>query len=153
MVKSFTATVERWVLETEGALDDVVSTATTHMLADIPIKAGMVRSGSYAPKGSIPRDQSFIANSLQSSLYGSTVLTPPAGEESYVLVAGQMKAGDVATFLWGGSLAPHARAMHYGYTTSTGKNVPGTFWIDVAANKWQGYVDAAAAKAKAGITG
>lgn len=147
MSKSFTAQIETWVTKVEGGLDAVVSTATTHMLADIEIVPGITRGGSRV-KGTIPRDLGALAGSLQSSLYGHMALTPAAGEESYVLVAGSMKAGDVATFTWGGATAPYAMAVHYG-----ANGVPGTFWVDVAANKWQGYVDDATRKVRAEIMG
>lgn len=145
--KTFTAQIDAWVAKVKKAQDAVVSTATTHMLADVEIVPGINRGGARE-HGTIPRDLGALAGSLQSSLYGSMAMTPPEGEDSYTLVAGSMKAGDVATFTWGGATAPYAMAVHYG-----ANGVPGTFWVDVAANKWQGYVDDATRKVRAEIMG
>lgn len=146
------ANLPRWALKVEKIADAVVSQATNDMLAGIEIVPGINRGGSRQ-KGTIPRDIGALASSLQSSIYGSTAITGPA---SYALVAGKMKAGDVAQFAWGGTVAPYARRIHYGFngSDSLGRtyNTAGTFWIDVAANKWPSYVRGALAKAKAEIT-
>jgi len=142
--KTFEAQIDAWVTKSEKVLNAVTSTAVSNMLADIEIVPGINRGGSRV-RGTIPRDIGALARSLESSLMGSTAITQ-SGEESHVLVAGQMKAGDTATFIWGGKDAPYAKDVHYG-----ANGVPGTFWIDVAAGKWQGYVTAAAAKARAGL--
>ena len=133
------AELPRWVAKVEKVADAVVRQATSDMLADIEIVPGINRGGSRQ-RGTIPRDLNALASSLQSSIYGSTSLTGPA---SYVLVAGQMEAGDVAEFAWGGTDAPYARYVHYG-----ARGVKGTYWIDVAAAGWTGYVDKAVAKAR-----
>jgi len=136
------AELPQWAAKVEKIANAVVRQATSDMLAGIEIVPGINRGGSRQ-KGTIPRDIGALAASLQSSIYGSTSLSGPA---SYVLVAGQMKAGDVATFAWGGTVAPYARHVHYG-----ANGVPGTFWIDVAAAGWRGYVKGAVRKAKAEI--
>ena len=136
------ATLPAWAAKVEKIANAVVSQATNDMLADIEIVPGINRGGSRQ-LGTIPRDLNALASSLQSSIYGSTSLTGPA---SYVLVAGQMEAGDVAEFAWGGTDAPYARYVHYG-----ARGVKGTYWIDVAAAGWQGYVNGAVRKAKAEI--
>lgn len=133
-----------WVRRVEKVQTAVVRQATGDMLADIKVAPGINRGGSRQ-RGVIPRDDGALASSLQSSLYGSTAMSR-TGEDSYALVAGSMDAGDVATFSWGGTLAPYARPVHYG-----AKGVPGTFWRDVAAAKWQSYINGAARRAKAEI--
>jgi hypothetical protein len=123
-------------------MDAVVSQAANNLLADIKIVPGINRGGSRV-KGTIPRDLSALARSLQSSIYGGTAIS---GEAGWMLIAGQMTAGDVARFAWGGtgSDAEYARHVHYG-----ANGVPGTYWIDVAAAGWQGYVKGAVRKARA----
>lgn len=133
------ATLDAWALKTERRLDAVVRQATNDLLAGIEIAPGINRGGSRQ-RGTIPRDLGALAASLQSSLYGGTALS---GADSYVLVAGQMQAGDRATFSWS---APYSLAVHYG-----ANGVPGTFWRDDAAAKWDGYVRAATIRAKAQI--
>ena len=143
MTKYSFATLPRWAEKVEKIANAVVSQATNDMLNSIKIVPGINRGGSRV-KGTIPRDLSALARSLQSSIYGSTSLS---GEKSWMLVAGQMDAGDVAQFAWGGNAAPYARAVHYG-----ANGVPGTFWIDVAANGWKTkWVPGAVIKAKATI--
>ena len=136
------ANIPDWALKVEKIANAVVREATGNMLADIEIVPGINRGGSRQ-RGTIPLDIGALASSLQSSIYGSTSLTGPS---SYVLVAGQMEAGDVAEFAWGGTCAPYARYVHYG-----ARGVKGTYWIDVAANGWPGYVKGAVRKAKAAI--
>lgn len=133
------AELPKWATKTKKVMDAVVSHATDDMIADIKVVPGINRGGGRV-KGTIPRDDGALASSLQSSLNNSTAIS---GETSFALFAGRMKAGDTARFAWGGNVAPHAEAVHYG-----AKGVPGTFFIDVAASKWRGYVKAAAAKAK-----
>lgn len=140
------ATLDRWVTKVEKIQTAVVRQAVGDMLADIQIVPGITRGGSRV-RGTIPRDLGALANSLRSTLYGSSAMTQ-TGQQSHVLVAGAMSAGDVARFSWGGSVAPYAAAVHYG-----ARGLPGTFWIDVAADGWQGYVRAAMARARAEIIG
>ena len=142
MATSFTASVGAWVQKTEKRMTVVTKQSASDLLAGIKIAPGITRGGSRT-KGTIPRDLGALARSLQSSLYGSTSMT---GEKSYTLVVGAMKAGSVATFTWGGAVAPYAAAVHYG-----ARGVPGTFWVPEAASKWQGYVDAAVAREKAKV--
>lgn len=144
MSKTFTAQIDDWVAKVGKVQDAVVSTAVSDMLADIEIVPGINRGGSRK-RGTIPRDLGALARSLESTLMGSTAITQ-RGEASWTFAAGEMKAGDVATFLWGGKDAPYARAVHYG-----ANGVPGTFWIDVAAGKWQSYVDDAVRRAKVAL--
>lgn len=136
------AQMDEWVAAMDRRLDFVVRQATNDLMKDIQIVPGINRGGSRV-KGTIPRDFGVLANSLVSSLQGSTSLQP-AGADSFVLVVAQMQAGDVATFGWGGPAAPYARAVHDGSGTT-----PGTFWVDVAAKKWPSYVAAAVLKGKA----
>lgn len=138
------ADLPRWVRQQQQIMDAVVSQATGDLLNSIEIVPGIARGGSRV-RGTIPRDLGALARSKQSTLYGSTSLTSE-GEDSHVLIAGAMKAGDVATFSWGGAAAPYAHAVHYG-----ANGVPGTFWIDVAADGWQRTVAGAVRRARAAL--
>lgn len=144
MTKYSFAQLDRWVAKTQRRTSAVLKQATNDMLRDVEIVPGISRGGSRK-RGTIPRDLGALANSLQSSLQGTTSLSQ-SGQQSYVMVAGAFEGGDVATFTWGGGAAPHARAVHYG-----ARGVPGTFWVDVAAGKWPGYVRSATTRAKAAI--
>jgi len=133
------ADMPKWAAKVDRLALAVIQQATNDLLGGIDIVAGINRGGSRK-RGTIPRDLGALAASLQSSLYGSTAIS---GQESYALVVAQVKVGDRMQFVWGGNAAPYARAVHYGRN--------GTFWVDVAANKWRGYVRAAVVRAKATI--
>lgn len=143
MTKYTFSNLDKWADKNERRMDYVVRQSTNDLLRGIDIAPGINRGGSRK-KGVIPRDLGGLAGSLQSSLIGSTSLSGPVGENSYVGVIGSMKAGDKARFAWGGAVAPYALDVHYG-----ANGVMGTFWIAVAAGKWKSYVRGAVAKGKA----
>lgn len=124
----------KWATKVKKVMDAGVSQSVNDLLKTVEVVPGINRGGGRV-RGTIPRDLGALASSLQSELVGSTSLS---GELSYVLVAGQMEAGDVARFTWGGNVAPYAKMVHYG-----SNGVPGTYWVDVAATKWDSVVDAA----------
>lgn len=140
-----------WAKKVQKITDKVVSQATNDLLVSIKVDGGKNRGGAQV-RGAIPMDLGTLAGSLQSTLYGSTSLTQE-GEESFKLVAGDMQAGDVARFAWGGAAAPYAARIHYGFSgeDSLGRtyNSTGTFWIDDAASRWVPTVNAAVAKVRA----
>lgn len=139
------AQLPAWAKKVQKVTDDVVGQATADLLASIKVDGGITRTGARV-RGAIPRDTGILAASLQSTLYGSTSLSQ-AGQESAVLVAGAMRAGDVARFAWGGPAAPYAAAVHYG-----ANGVTGTFWIDDAALRWVPTVNAAVARVRAELS-
>jgi hypothetical protein len=136
------ANLPQWVQKTQKVMDAVVGQTTAELLADTPVIPGIARGGSRRA-GTIPRDLGALALSLQSSLYGSTALNA-TGTESYVIVAGAMRAGDVARFAWGGPAAPYAPEVHYG-----ANGVQGTFWIDEIANRFQPTVNSVVRRVRA----
>jgi hypothetical protein len=145
------ADIEDWVSKVDAVMDAVISQATADSIAAVKIVPGISREGQPL-RGQIPRDLGALAGSLQSTLYGSTSMTG-TGEESYALVAGEMRAGDAAVFGWGGEAAPYAARIHYGFngTDELGRtyNTTGLFWIDDMAVRWPAIVKEAVAKVKA----
>jgi hypothetical protein len=144
MTRYSMADLDAWTGKTRRRLDAIVKQATNDLMNGIEVVPGIARGGS-PKRGAIPRDFGALAGSLQSTLYGSTPLSG-TGRGSYTLVVGAMRGGDLATFGWGGGNAPYARPIHYGFN-----GYPGTFWRDVAAGKWPGYVSKAVTRAKAMI--
>ena len=136
--------IPQWAAKVEAIATAIARQATNDMLKDIEIVPGISRGGSRV-RGTIPRNLGALAASLQSSLHGSSSLSG-RGADSYILIAGAMSLGDVAEFVWGGNIAPYARPVHYG-----SRNTPGTYWVDVAAGKWRGYVRASVTKARSAI--
>lgn len=129
-MNTFGAQLDEWVRETEARMLAVLRASVQDVIeeAQLPIAKG----------GHMPVDTGFLRSSLQSSLNGSTALTGP---DSYVLVAGQMKLGDVASFGW---TAAYAIYVHYG-----ARGRPGRMWAELAAQKWPAIVEANTMKAKA----
>ena len=89
-----------------------------------------------AKGGRMPVDTGFLRNSFASSLMGGTALTGP---DSYVMVAGAMKAGDVASFGWTAEYAAH---VEYGTSRMQGRH-----YMAGAVDQWQAVVRAAVARA------
>lgn len=133
------ADLPAWSRKIQKVTDAIVGQAAADILASIKVDGGIVRTGARV-RGAVPRDLGFLANSLQSSLYGSTSISGTGPSEA-ILVAGRMKAGEVARFAWS---APYAAAVHYG-----ANGVTGTFWIDVAAGNWQRNVSSAVRRVRA----
>ncbi len=135
------AQIDEWATKVDTVLDSILSQSVNDLLSGIEVVPGINRGGSRQ-RGTIPRDFGKLAASLQSTLQGSTSLTQ-TGEASYALVVANIKAEDVATFSWGTGEDDYAFHVHYG-----ANGVPGTFWVDVARTKWQGYVNSATARAR-----
>ena len=90
-----------------------------------------------AQGGRLPVDTGYLRNSFASSLAGSTSLTGP---DSYVMIAGAMKAGDVAHFGWTAEYAPH---VNYG---ARGRS--GAHFVEGAVDQWQAIVRRNVARAR-----
>ena len=117
---------------------DAVVKQSAHDVAHIaqtPQPSAKVRGGPPEP-GKIPVDSGTLRNSFTSTLMGGTSLTGP---ESYLLVAGSMKAGDVASFGW---TARYARAVEYGVSGR-----PGAHYMAGAVDQWQPIVRRVVARA------
>lgn len=120
--------VHNWAGMGSRRLTAIVRQSTSDTISSIPVKPGRMR-GYERQHGSIPRDDGILANSLVSKLDGGKTVE---GESSHALVVGDMVAGDVARFGW---TAEYARVQHSG-----GNGQTGTFWVTVAANRWQSTV-------------
>lgn len=138
-MENFEATVEKFVKLTKKRQLQVVQLATNDMLVGIEVRAGINRGGARYT-GVIPRDLGSLAASLQTDLNGHRV---GGGEDSFSFTIEQMESGDEITFSWGGGAAPYVEEVYYG-----ANGVPGTFWIDHAAQSWQSYVSDAVALAE-----
>ena len=83
---------------------------------------------SFEP-GKIPVDTAELVNSL--------TVDGAKGPDSYVMAIAGMEIGDTLRFAW---TAPHAMAIEAGWTTSTGRNVPGRHFVSVNAAKFPDHV-------------
>ena len=141
MVKYTFATLDQWVLKTEKRIDAVLKDATQSVVA--------VAQQTKAKGGRMPVDTGNLRNSLQSSVAGGAM---GEGASSYILVAGNMKGGDLATFTW---TAEYARRVNDGFTgpDKLGRTYSqvGAHFVEGAVDQWPAIVRASIAKAKARV--
>ena len=132
MVKYTFATLDQWTKKTEKRIDAVLKDATQSVVA--------VAQQTKAKGGRMPVDTGNLRNSLQSSVAGGA---SGEGKESYIMVAGNMKGGDLATFTW---TAEYAAAVNNG-----NRGRPGAHFVEGAVDQWPAIVRASIAKAKARV--
>ena len=126
------ATLDQWTKKTEKRIDAVLKDATQSVVA--------VAQQTKAKGGRMPVDTGNLRNSLQSSIAGGA---SGEGKEPYIMVAGNMKGGDVATFTW---TAEYAAAVNNG-----NRGRPGAHFVEGAVDQWPAIVRASIAKAKARV--
>ena len=132
MTKYTFAQLDQWTKKTERRIDAVLKDATQSVIA--------VAQQTKAKGGRMPVDTGNLRNSLQSSVAGGA---SGEGASSYILVAGNMKGGDVATFTW---TAEYAAAVNNG---NNGR--PGAHFVEGAVDQWPAIVRASIRKAKARV--
>ena len=132
MVKYTWATLDQWVLKTKRRTDAVLKDATQTTIA--------IAQKTKAKDGRMPVITNNLRDSLESSIAGGV---KGDGEESYILVAGNMKGGDLATFVW---TAEYAAAVNNG-----NRGRPGAHFVEGAVDQWTAIVRASTAKAKARV--
>ena len=138
------ATLDQWTKKTEKRIDAVLKDATQSVVA--------VAQQTKAKGGRMPVITNNLRDSLQSSIAGGA---SGEGKSSHILVAPQMKGGDLATFTWGNSEYPYARRVNNGFTgaDSLGRNYSqvGAHFVEGAVDQWPAIVRASIAKAKARV--
>ena len=126
------AQLDQWTKKTEKRIDAVLKDATQSVIA--------VAQQTKAKGGRMPVITNFLRDSLESSIAGGAKVD---GEESYILVAGNMKGGDLATFVW---------RAEYAAAVNNGRNGrPGAHFVEGAVDQWPAIVRASIAKAKARV--
>ena len=126
------ATLDAWTRKTQRRIDAVLKDATQSVVA--------VAQVSRDKGGRMPVITNNLRNSLQSSIAGGAFAE---GEASHILVAPQMKGGDLATFTW---TAEYAAAVNNG-----NRGRPGAHFVEGAVDQWPAIVRASIAKAKARV--
>jgi len=132
MVRYTFAQLDQWTRKTERRIDAVLKDATQSVVA--------VAQVSRDKGGRMPVITNNLRNSLQSSIAGGAFAE---GEASHILVAPQMKGGDLATFTW---TAEYAAAVNNG-----NRGRPGAHFVEGAVDEWPAIVRASIAKAKARV--
>jgi len=141
MVKYTFATLDQWTKKTEKRIDAVLKDATQTTIA--------IAQKTKAKGGRMPVITNTLRDSLESSIAGGA---SGEGEESYILVAGNMKGGDLATFTW---TAEYARRVNDGFVgdDKLGRTYSqvGAHFVEGAVDQWPAIVRASIAKAKARV--
>lgn len=135
---AFTAEIEQWVLQTEGALEAIVRESIQEVVTLMvePVSAG----------GHMPVDTSFLQNSLMGSAAQMPQVDPLASGEGgpktgnraqvEAVIAG-LELGQTLHF---GFVAAYAMRQNYGFfgTDSLGRNYsqPGHHFVELAAQQW-----------------
>ena len=132
MAKYTFATLDQWTKKTQKRIDAVLKDATQSVVA--------VAQVSRDKGGRMPVITNNLRGSLQSSIAGGAFAE---GEASHILVAPQMKGGDVATFTW---TAEYAAAVNNG-----NRGRPGAHFVEGAVDQWPAIVRASIRKAKARV--
>ena len=141
MVQYTFATLDAWTKKTQQRIDAVLKDATQSVIS--------VAQTSKGHGGRMPVITNNLRGSLQSSIAGGA---SGEGDESYILVAGNMKGGDLATFTW---TAEYARRVNNGFTgpDKLGRTYSqvGAHFVEGAVDQWPAIVRASIAKAKAAV--
>ncbi len=122
-------------------LDDIIDLTVEAMeytmrqsISDVLVGAQTTQIGfgqgatSFEP-GKIPVDTSELVNSL--------TVDGAEGSDAYVVKIAGMEIGDSMEFAW---TAPHSLHVEQGWTTSSGRNVPGRQFVSVNAAKFPDHV-------------
>lgn len=141
MAKYELGELSKWADKKIKILDLTASKAIEIAVGTVDIVPGINQGGSRI-LGTIPYDTTNLAESLESRLIGSTSLTAQ-GSNSFKAIANAIKAGDRASFVWGGRAAPYVRHVHDG-----ARGVAGTHWIDRIQMNWPSATKQALAEAK-----
>ena len=126
------ATLDQWTKKTQRRTDAVLKDSTQTVIR--------TAQKTKAKGGRMPVITNNLRDSLESSIAGGAKVD---GEESYILVAGNMTGGDVATFTW---TAEYAAAVNNG-----NRGRPGAHFVEGAVDQWPAIVRASIAKAKARV--
>lgn len=135
------ANLDQWVAKTERRINAVVGDASQEVVK--------VMQTPKSKGGRLPVRSSTMRRSLKSQLNGGAAAV---GADSYVLIAGAMKGGDVATFKY---TTDYARRVNSGFTgtDALGRtyNQSGAFFVEYAVDMWPKLVAQSIAKAKAAV--
>lgn len=129
-MESFTAQLKAIARLTEqnmryiavNAIQDVMEAAQTP-------QRGMTKGAPSFEVGKIPVAEADLINSLTSDGI--------EGEDSYVVALAGMEIGGTMEFAW---TAEHAAPMEFGFTSRSGKQVPGRHFVGYNAERFAGFV-------------
>lgn len=132
-IKDLTAKKMRYIAA--EAIQDVMEGAQTS-------QPGVKQTGGTFEIGKIPVETSDLINSLTSRVGSGGGVSGP---ESYVTVIAGMEIGDRLEFEW---TAEHALPMEVGFTSSTGRNIPGRHYVGTNAARFREFVETHAAEVR-----
>lgn len=129
--QTFAAQIRDYAAKTKAEMRQILQDSLFDVLEKAQTSQPSVKlTGGSFEIGKIPVDSSNLIRSLASELNGSELAR---GEASFTVVIEKMEAGDTALFSW---TAPYAKAIEYGWETSTGKHVGGRHFVGHNAAQW-----------------
>ena len=136
-----TAAVQNWskkaLRNAELVARQAIQETATQMTTRQP---GVKETGGTFEIGKVPVDESELINSQVSRINGGEA---SAGQVSYAAIVAGLDLGDTMEVVF---TAEHARPMEYGFTTRSGTQVPGRFFVREALQNWPETVAAVAAQ-------
>lgn len=140
MAGTFTASVRNWSEKAKRNAEFVVRGAIQDVTEQMSRRVEGITLGGAFVEGYVPVGKtSGLVNSLGFALNGPVSATGG----SYTATLAGMDLGDTFTAAF---TIEYARHVEYGRTTSTGKHVPGRFFVRNAVQQWEAFVAANAAK-------
>lgn len=139
MARKFTASLEQFRDLTVRNMEYVMRQSISDVLVGAQTtQIGITQGAESFEVGKIPvGDTAELVNSL--TVDGAT------GPASYEVAIAGMELGEEKRFAW---TAPHAMPIEQGWTTSTGRNVPGRHFVSHNAAKFPEHVRRRAAEVR-----
>jgi len=130
MATTFKAQIDAFIAKTKEKVEAVFKESAQEIFS--------IAQTPKAQGGNMPVDTSFLRNTFQSSLNGSTALSGP---DAYVAIIAGAALGDT---IFGGWTAEYALSQEYGT-----ENMGGNFYAAKAYAQWQATVERNAARVAA----
>lgn len=139
-MRTFTAQVRGWSEKAKRNADLVLREAAQTTLTQMTRRQPSIKETGTFEIGKVPVDESELIGSQIASINGTEVAQ---GEVDYSAIIAGLDAGGVIRAVF---TADHARPMEYGFTTKSGSQVPGRFFVRSAVQDWPSSVASAARK-------
>lgn len=137
---TFSAQVKNWTEKAKRNAELVVRGSIQDVGELMSIRQASVKeTGGFFEIGKVPVDTGELIASQEVSINGGVV---GVGDVSYAALVAGIDLGDAFQAVF---TAGHARPMEYGFTTRSGTQVPGRFYVRNAVQQWPVIVDANAA--------
>lgn len=140
MAGTFAADVRQWSAKAKQNAEFVIRGSVQDVGELMTRRAAGTTDGGSLQQGYVPVVTGELINSQEVGINGGVIAT---GDVDYSAAVAGMDLGDSIQAVF---TAGHARPKEYGFTTSTGKSVPGWFFVRGAVQQWATVVEMNAAQ-------